>query len=75
MLFVKQAPPFAHVYDQKIASIALEKGNGASSSNYQLQLVPAPIVESLGKNVILPVHKYCEMDIGMGLTGAEARKV
>ena len=33
VFFVKKAPPLAHVHDKKIASIALEKGNGASSSN------------------------------------------
>ena len=33
VFFVKETPAFAHVHDQKIASIALEKGNGASSSN------------------------------------------
>ena len=33
VFFVKKTPAFAHVHDQKIASIALEKGNGASSSN------------------------------------------
>ena len=33
VFFVKKTPAFGHVHDQKIASIALEKGNGASSSN------------------------------------------
>ncbi len=37
--------------------------------------MPAPLVEFPSKDVVLPIEKDWEMDIGMGLTGAEARKV
>ena len=37
--------------------------------------MPTLSKESLGEDVILPIGKDWEMDIGMGLTGAHAQKV
>ena len=38
-------------------------------------MVPAPLKGFLKKEVVLPIDKDWEMDIGMGLTCAEAQKV
>ena len=65
----KQAKKIFHkvfkVHEPEMAFIALEKGDGGSSLNQKQEKVLAPIVEPLGKNVMLSIDKKWEMDIGI----------
>ena len=59
----------------KDASVALSRGNKASLSKQQLAGLLAPSGEPTVEKMLSPIEGDWEMNIGLGLTGAEARRV
>ena len=56
------------------ASIVLDKSNSAQSSNQQLEAMPTSQKGSMDEEVIFPIDMDQELDIGVRLVGAKARK-